>query len=215
MKAVFSRGGIKSAVFLLIFAITAAFCANSQTPVVTSTPDRIDFAIDTLEQIEPVETPEEASKTDVSLGYRAGTTVRTQTNTAVRTNYISILGRTIDLFVSNDTSINAGSKVARFISGNYNGQFYYGHNSSNVFAGLANLPIGSTFTINLDGINYTYRVENVVTVPNDEALAKNMKYIARANYDGRSYDISLMTCAGTPYGNGNATHRTILFANNI
>ena len=29
------------------------------------------------------------------------------------------------------------------------------------------------------------------------------------------YDVALLTCAGTPYGNGDASHRLVVFANRI
>lgn len=195
---------------------------SQQAPTVDATPDRIDFAATELALIDSVDAPERNASVAISETFKTptvvkqyGTVSRPSSTTSARVNYISILGRTIDLFVSNDTSINAGSRVARYINGaKYRGQFYYGHNYNYVFGGLAGLSIGSTFTINLDGINYNYRVVKVETVANDNALASNMSKIASGrDYNGTQYDVTLMTCAGTPYGNGNATHRTIVYAN--
>lgn len=218
MKAKISRGGIKSAVFLFILAILG-FSMSQQAPMVDATPDRIDFAVSqNLELAEAVDAPERAADVEIKDTYVAPTVTRSYAtvsrSTSSRANYISILGRTIDLFVSNDTAINAGSMVARYINGSkYPGRFYYGHNSSQVFGGLANLWVGSTFTINLDGTNYNYYIAKIETVSNDDVLASNMKKIASGrDYSGVQYDVTLMTCAGTPYGNGNATHRTIVYA---
>ena len=45
---------------------------------------------------------------------------------------------------------------------------------------------------------------------------KIMKAItAYGEYNGATYDYILMTCAGTNYGNGDASHRLILMANEV
>lgn len=219
MKAKISRGGKLSAVFLFIFAVLG-ISLNLQTPTIDATPDRVDFAaFDEMSLADALDLPERAPNVNISDTYtapavRSYTSTTTSYSSETRTNSISILGRTIDIFVSSDTRINAGSMVARYINGNkYRGQFYYGHNSSQVFGGLANLSVGSTFTINLDGTDYQYRIAKIETVANDDSLASNMKKVASGkDYNGTQYDVTLMTCAGTPYGDGNATHRTIVYA---
>ena len=219
MKAKISRGGKLSAVFLFIFAVLG-ISLNLQTPTIDATPDRVDFAaFDEMSLADTLDLPERAPNVNISDTYtapavRGYTSTTTSYSSETRTNSISILGRTIDIFVSSDTRINAGSMVARYINGSkYRGQFYYGHNSAQVFGGLANLSVGSTFTINLDGTDYHYRIAKIETVANDDTLASNMKKVASGkDYNGTQYDVTLMTCAGTPYGDGNATHRTIVYA---
>ena len=219
MKAKISRGGKLSAVFLFIFAVLG-ISLNLQTPTIDATPDRVDFAaFDEMSLADTLDLPERAPNVNISDTYtapavRGYTSTTTSYSSETRTNSISILGRTIDIFVSSDTRINAGSMVARYINGSkYRGQFYYGHNSAQVFGGLANLSVGSTFTINLDGTDYHYRIAKIETVANDDSLASNMKKVASGkDYNGTQYDVTLMTCAGTPYGDGNATHRTIVYA---
>ena len=219
MKAKISRGGKLSAVFLFIFAVLG-ISLNLQTPTIDATPDRVDFAaFDEMSLADTLDLPERAPNVNISDTYtapavRSYTSTTTSYSSETRTNSISILGRTIDIFVSSDTRINAGSMVARYINGSkYRGQFYYGHNSAQVFGGLANLSVGSTFTINLDGTDYYYRIAKIETVANDDTLASNMKKVASGkDYNGTQYDVALMTCAGTPYGDGNATHRTIVYA---
>lgn len=219
MKAKISRGGKLSAVFLFIFAVLG-ISLNLQTPTIDATPDRVDFAaFDEMNLADTLDLPERAPNVNISDTYtapavRSYASTTTSYSSETRTNSISILGRTIDIFVSSDTRINAGSMVARYINGSkYRGQFYYGHNSAQVFGGLANLSTGSTFTINLDGTDYHYRIAKIETVANDDTLASNMKKVASGkDYNGTQYDVTLMTCAGTPYGDGNATHRTIVYA---
>ena len=219
MKAKISRGGKLSAVFLFIFAVLG-ISLNLQTPTIDATPDRVDFAaFDEMSLADTLDLPERAPNVNISDTYtapavRSYTSTTTSYSSETRANSISILGRTIDIFVSSDTRINAGSMVARYINGSkYRGQFYYGHNSAQVFGGLANLSVGSTFTINLDGTDYYYRIAKIETVANDDTLASNMKKVASGkDYNGTQYDVTLMTCAGSPYGDGNATHRTIVYA---
>lgn len=215
MKAIFSRGGILSAVFLLSFVVCGLFCASEKTPLVASKPDQTDVMSNLSTEVLAEIAPDiELADADLNSSYESTAVYYAPAMTSLvsRTNYISILGRSIDIFTSSDTSINAGNRVAQFIRGRYDGRFFYGHNYSHVLGGLAGVPVGSSFSIDLDGIGHNYSVALVVTVPNDDALANSMSKIAMAKYGGVSYDVAIMTCAGTPYGDGNATHRTILFA---
>ena len=42
-----------------------------------------------------------------------------------------------------------------------------------------------------------------------------MYAVSLAVFDGVQYDMALMTCYGTSYGNGDASHRLVIFANMI
>lgn len=141
---------------------------------------------------------------------------------------IEIAGNTVPIFYSSSTLIDAGSQV-----GLYGGHFLYGHNTANVFGGLSQMGIGDYFTVTLGGETKTYQVVNQdlqakshfegevirqTTVSNMRVLTsmKIMKAItAYGEYNGNYYDYILMTCAGTSYGNGDASHRLILMANEV
>lgn len=215
MKGFRDHGGLLESVVIL-FIMLFTFAVPEPTKAVSDDShvsyDIVDVASDTesIDNIEKIETAELASDFEYT-SYSSYSALR---YSAPRSNYISILGRTINLFVSNNTQIDAGSMVARYIKGtDYPGKFYYGHNSSWVFGGLASLYAGSTFVINLDGIDYNYRVAKVETVENDKNLASNMTKIASGkDFYGNQYDVTLMTCAGKPYGEGNATQRVIVYA---
>ena len=129
-------------------------------------------------------------------------------------NNIQIAGRTIEVVDVDDTAINAGDHVNK-----YGDKFLYGHNSWSVFGGLVNLGAGDTFTMEYNGNVINYQIRQVVIYEkNDGRLQLNgsgsyMLSVSRAKYDGVEYDLSLMTCYGTSYGNGDASHRLVLFAN--
>lgn len=141
---------------------------------------------------------------------------------------INIAGNTVPIFYSDNTLIDAGSQA-----GLYGSHFIYGHNTANVFGGLANLSIGSRFTVTLSGVTKTYQIVNSdlqtkthfegetihrskldgVTVLTKMKIMKAIT--AYGEYNGKYYDYILMTCAGTSYGNGDASHRLILMANEV
>ncbi|MBQ8991820.1 hypothetical protein IJ103_02025 [Candidatus Saccharibacteria bacterium] len=141
---------------------------------------------------------------------------------------INIAGNTVPIFYSSDTLIDAGSKV-----GLYGEHFLYGHNTANVFGGLQYLSVGSQFTVTLNGNTKTYQIvgsdlqtkshfegETIITTKMTGMTVKTKMKIMKAitaygEYGGNYYDYILMTCAGTSYGNGDASHRLVLFANAV
>ena len=137
---------------------------------------------------------------------------------SVAYNSISILGKNIAVQDVGDTSVNAGNHVNK-----YGARFYYGHNSGAVFGGLPNLGVGSTFTITYGGVVRTYRVAKTMIFEKNVSNSRlqlngegnYMKSVAGAVSGGVQYDVSLMTCYGTSYGNGDASHRFVIFANAI
>ena len=133
-------------------------------------------------------------------------------------NNIQVAGRTIEIVDVGDTRIDAGNHVNK-----YGARFLYGHNSWNVFGGLTSLGVGSTFTITYGGVSTNYQVANVVIYEKNvgngllqiNGFGDYMYSVAMATHDSVQYDLSLMTCYGTSYGNGDASHRWVVFANAI
>lgn len=174
-----------------------------------------------------IDTPEKAQIEEVadSFSSNSGTPAPARNNYTGPSSYFQINGRIIPLFYSSDTTIDAGSAVAK-----WGDKFYYGHNSSSVFAVLYNVGIGSTFSITENGNTTSYRVANIkyffkknydgggtaITKTPEANDNKNyMNSVAAAKYDGASYDVSLMTCYGDSWGNGDAAQRLVVFANKI
>jgi len=133
-------------------------------------------------------------------------------------NSISIAGRKLDIVDVDSTAVDAGNHVNK-----YGEKFLYGHNSYNVFGALVNLGVGNTFSMYYGDVNYNYRISNIVIYEKDVAAGKlrlngegsYMYAVANARHDGVQYDLSIMTCHGTSYGNGDASHRLVIFANAI
>ena len=57
-----------------------------------------------------------------------------------------------------------------------------------------------------------FALEGIIEVCRENGVEYKMRAIA--NGKGR-YDMVVMTCYGTSYGNGDASHRLVLFANRI
>lgn len=131
---------------------------------------------------------------------------------------ITIAGRTIPVVAVGSTSVDSGNRVNK-----YGDRFYYGHNSGAVFGRLSSVGVGSVFSITFGGTTSNYRVaERVIFEKNRDngrlqigGNGNYMRDVAAARHGGVQYSISLMTCSGTSYGNGDASHRLVLFANRI
>ena len=137
---------------------------------------------------------------------------------ATVSNYISVNGRNISVVDVASTAVNAGDHVNK-----YGSRFYYGHNTGAVFGGLVNYGVGSSFSIYYGGVMHNYRVAKVMIFEKNvsnghlelNGSGNYMRSVADARSGGVQYDVSLMTCHGTSYGDGDASHRLVLYANEI
>ena len=93
----------------------------------------------------------------------------------------------------------------------------YGHNTANLLGSLAYRYPGEIISITEGGVTTNYRVAAVVTyaktadgfLEGDKRLMKNIATTALG------HDVALLTCAGTPYGNGDASHRLVVYADAV
>lgn len=135
---------------------------------------------------------------------------------SVPANNIQIAGKTLEIVDVNDTLVDSGNHVNK-----YGEKFLYGHNSPAVFRGLYNMVAGNTFKVTYGGVTKTYRVAKVVIFEKNGNLLQidgsgnYMMSVSKAKFQGTTHDLSLMTCYGTSYGNGDASHRLVIFADEI
>ena len=136
----------------------------------------------------------------------------------VPSNNITVAGRTLAIVDVADTTVNSGDHVNK-----YGDRFLYGHNTADVFGGLTSLGVGSTFSVTYGGVTTNYQVAKIVIFEKNvengrlqlNGAGNYMRAVANAKSDGVQYGLSLMTCYGTSYGNGDASHRWVIFANAI
>ncbi len=133
-------------------------------------------------------------------------------------NNIQYAGRVIQIVDVGDTVVDAGNHVNK-----YGDRFLYGHNSWGVFGALPNMGAGSVFSVTYGGVTTNYQiVKTEIFEKNPDSgllqiggFGDYMYSVATAIYNGVPYDLSLMTCYGESYGNGDASHRYVVFANAI
>ena len=97
------------------------------------------------------------------------------------------------------------------------GKFIYGHNTSNLLGSIIYLNPGDVFTITEGGAVKTYQVtDKIVYEKAENGYLNGSKALTKqVELKANGYDISMMTCYGTMYGNGDASHRLVVFANQI
>ena len=204
--------------FLLLFS---SFMGIIGVPELLASADSFEpvapefYAVETVVEPEPeAEAPTEvATASTISSNYVAPTLAPVYIAPA---NNIAIAGRVLEVVDVADTTVDAGNHVNR-----YGGKFFYGHNSGAVFGGLTSVGEGSVFSVTSGGVTTNYQVAKVVIFEkNDGKLQLNgngsfMNAVAGATHLGVHYSVAVMTCYGTSYGNGDASHRLVLFANAV
>ncbi|MBR3121969.1 hypothetical protein IKF28_00795 [Candidatus Saccharibacteria bacterium] len=87
----------------------------------------------------------------------------------------------------------------------------YGHNTSNLLGNLKSRYVGEIIKVTEGGSSKKYRVASVTTYSKAD-VAKLMNKIANS---AMGHDVAFLTCAGTPVGQGDATHRLVVLADAI
>lgn len=92
------------------------------------------------------------------------------------------------------------------------GKFLYAHDSSNLFGGIVYYNVGDTITITEGGIARKYVVvDRAVYEKINGLLSGSVSVTKDVEYEACGHDLVMMTCYGTHYGNGDASHRLVLF----
>lgn len=166
------------------------------------------------------ESPQANTKTEVSTKASGTTAAASEVATTPLADQLVIGGKTIPVFQSADTLIDAGSKAALYSTG----KFIYGHRTTDVFGQLESLPLGTQFTLRVDGETKTYRIVYAVLLDHEtktwnaaegrymSETDNNMRDLVQAKYGEKTYDLAMMTCSGRSLGGGDATKRYVVFA---
>lgn len=93
----------------------------------------------------------------------------------------------------------------------------YGHNSWNLLGNLVNRTQGEVFTITEGGVTRNYVVSDIAVYAktSDGYLNNNRLLMNNIVHNAMGHDVALMTCYGTAYGNGDASHRLVIYADAI
>ena len=89
----------------------------------------------------------------------------------------------------------------------------YGHNSYNLLGTLAYRYVGETIAIVDGGATNYYVVSDIQMYEktDDGGLNGDPKLMTKIAKTALGHDLALLTCAGTSYGNGDASHRLVVF----
>ncbi len=216
-------GGILEIISFVVLLI-CAFCVpepNSHVSLskkssniaydIVDTSSNLDY-FDDINRAEIPEIAESFEYTPVYYDYPVNYTPESVSPAAISnyfgyTNYVSITGFPVNLV--NGYLNGRNLWVPDYDAARY-GSFIYGHN--NILSGLFSIGIGSIIEVQMDGVHHTYQVGNIVNLAKADI---NMSDVINARYNGVNYSVSLMTCSGIIYGNGDASHRLLVFAYEI
>lgn len=214
MKSFRDHGGLLESVVIL-FIMLFTFAVPEPTEAISDDSqvayDIVEVAsdVESIGYIEKNEVGELAEKFEYTTYSAPVYSNSGSSYSAPQGNYVSILGRNLGLAYGYIEADGHTLHVYDGIVAHYR-SFYYGHND--ILAGLGGLGNGSTFSIYEDGVMHNYRVASVKMVLKGDI---NMSNMLNARDNGVRHSISFMTCAGTPLPGRDATHRILLFADEI
>ena len=182
-----------------------------------------------FDAVETVELKPEPARVAVApIATRTSAPVVISSEPVFPQNAIMIGGHTIKIEQSGNTSY-----VSNYNANRYGDKFIYGHNSSNIFGVLYGAYVGQGFTVYAGGVAQNYTVSKVVYYEKNEANGL-LQLNGKGNYMGAvsnaieknidlvtgqvstvPHDMALMTCYGTMLGGGRATHRLVVFADEV
>ena len=164
--------------------------------------------------VETVPLPEPEPEPEPTSSYQTLSTI-TYSEPVVQPIYVPpVQNYTVNIAIGtvneyNSTAFSLGGSIYKFR------KMIYGHNSAGVLGSLAYRYPGETITITENGVTSNYRVAAVVTYQKtaDGSLNGDPSIMTNIANTAMGYDVALFTCAGTSYGNGDASHRLVVYAN--
>ena len=89
----------------------------------------------------------------------------------------------------------------------------YGHNSANLLGNLRERYVGEEVTVN--GVRYRVADKATYAKTADGNLEGNATLMSKIAYTAMGHSLAMLTCAGQSYGNGDASHRLVVYLDQI
>ncbi|MDO4508273.1 MAG: hypothetical protein Q4B65_02755, partial [Candidatus Saccharibacteria bacterium] len=143
--------------FLLSFLTWLISCGESlsaSNPVIFTDLDQ-SKVVETIIKPEPTITENVEVQPTPTATISYAPAPATLVSAPIRTNYIEIIGRSLNIVNVSNPAENSGDHVNKV------GKLYYGHNSRAVFGNLIYTHPGETFKITENGVTSTYRISRV------------------------------------------------------
>lgn len=190
------------------------------TPEISTTPD-LDANI--TQNVSTLTLPEFTKFKGVSLDIISDTAEISYKPVATARSYNSSATLTSVSTIPTFTITNYSAEIVEHpnYTGIYKtGKLAYAHNTKNLFGSLNSYSVGTIFNLVENGATTTYRVSDIKIFeknPENGKLQLNGSgdYMGTVTKTAFYHNIALMTCAGTSYGNGDASHRLVIFADQV
>ena len=201
----------KTPFLLLIFSLVGVIATPqflAATDVVELTRVDMSAAVETvpLPEPEPEPTPVVVAKAPVAGAVRSASTPTSTPVAPTMRNY------TITAVTGQIVANPSYNNIYR------TGKFIYAHNTAGLLGNIGSLQDGEVFTLTEGGVVKTYRVAFKQMYEKSQAngmLNGSKPLTIDVEVKALGHSISMMTCAGRSLGNGDATHRLVVFADQI
>lgn len=190
-------------IFLILFS---SLTSVVMSPAILTAADEVSLTnIDDSNVAETVEVAQETTQT-IPTAPAAGT----ERNTVATSAIAQTKNYTVSVF-SDTIVMNCENSICK------TGKLVYAHNSAALLGNLSSIAIGEIFTITENGVTTSYRVtEKVTYAKTSDGYLENDPYLmGKIKNTAMGHTTALMTCAGTSYGNGDASHRLVVYADAI
>ena len=182
--------------FVTIFASPAVLTAANEVALTGLNPEGI---VETVPLPEPEPEPEYVS---VYMTEEYAPTIQ---------NY------TVTTYVGSRAEFNATAASLSYGDLYKYGKMIYGHNSAGLLGSLFYRYVGETITVTEGGVTSNYVVSAIATYAKtpDGRLEGDPSLMSGIANAAMGHDLALFTCAGTSYGNGDASHRLVVYVDRV
>ena len=188
-------------VFLILIS---SLISITMSPSILAATDRVSLTgLDDSDVVETVEKVEEAQPV-IAKAPEAGA------EPAAAKVVAQIKSYTVNIF-SDTIVMDCGGSICK------TGKLVYAHNSANLLGNLSGIAIGEIFNVTENGVTTSYRVADKVTYAktSDGYLENDPYLMGKIKNTAMGHNMALMTCAGVSYGNGDASHRLVVYADAV